>query len=236
MREVLAIWKSEGELIELPATNNSFEAGLCIRSIAEHAIALTRSVLLLAEHEMLLQAVPLIRLTLECGITAAWVSVTPNAVGGMSYGSAIEERKLIRDMIMLNVPVSDESISLINAKVEGLSRYKSTSSNYKERSRSFAGGELLYLPYRNLSKVSHAGEGIINQYLNVNDEFAESEKRFALVTSPKYEWAEQALGSQVISLILILTAWDDLTKDKPWGAKIQDMADRFQITRTIRRL
>lgn len=236
MREVLGLWQIEGEWVEIPLKHNSIEAGLCVRSIAEHAIALTDSVLLLAENQMFLQAVPLIRLTLECGITAAWVSITPNAVGGMRYRYAIEEQKLMRQMIKLNVPVPEKVVSLIDARVKSLLHYKASSTTYKERAQSFAGGELLYLPYRRLSKISHAEEGIMNHYLSVNSEFAEPEKRFALMVSPKYEWAEQAFGSQVMSLILILTAWDDLSMGNPWAAKIQDIADRFQVTPTIRKL
>ncbi|GEM_PF-3688954 len=53
---------------------------MAIRVLAEHAVALTNSIMLLAEHDMLIQAAPLIRLTMECGITAAWFSVVPNAV------------------------------------------------------------------------------------------------------------------------------------------------------------
>jgi len=236
MREVLGVWQIEGGWVEVPVKHDSLDAGLCVRSIAEHSIALTKSVILLAESQMFLQAVPLIRLTLECGITAAWVSITPNAVGGMRYRYAIEEQKLMRDMIKLNVPVPEEVKSLVDARVKSLLHYKPSSTTYKERARSFAGGELLYLPYRSLSKISHAEEGIMNHYLSVNPQFAEPEKRFALVVSPKYDWAEQAFGSQVMSLILILTAWDDLSIGKPWAAKIKDLADRFQVTPTIRKI
>lgn len=236
MRDLVGIWQDGGESVTVPAFHGSFETGLCVRAIAEHAIALTESVLLLAQHEMFLQAVPISRLTLECGITAAWVSITLDAVRILSYGHAVEERKMMNHMIKLNVHVSDESISLINAKVKEFAEYDlPTASSHLERSKGFAGGELLYLPYRKLSQVSHAREKIMYQYLHVDQEMDEPEQRFALVVPPIYEWLEQAFGGHVVSLILILTAWDELSADKPWSVRIQNIAERFQVARTIRK-
>ena len=235
MRELVGLWQNGDESVIVPALHGSFETALCIRAIAEHAIALTESVLLLAQNGMLLQSVPLIRLTLECGITAAWVSVTPDAVRILSYGYAVEERRMMNHMMRLNIPVPEESFLRISAKIKELAEYDFPASNsHLERSKSFAGGELLYLPYRKLSHVSHAGESIMYQYLEVDRDRTEPEERFALV-SPKYKWAEQALGGQVVSLILILTVWDELSSDKPWSERIQDIAERFRVDRTIRR-
>lgn len=92
------------------------------------------------------------------------------------------------------------------------------------------------MPYRKLSKVSHAGQSILNQYSHIKHEFADPEKGYAIELSPDYDWVEQAFGSQIVSLILTLTAWDEMTDDKPWSSQIQNLADRFQVVRTIRRI
>ena len=235
MRELVDIWQNGDDLIQVPEVDDSFDTGLCVRTIAEHAIALTESVMLLAEHGMYLQSVPLIRLTLECGITAAWVSVTPNAGKAMNYGYAVQEQKLLRHMLNINVSVSEEKGVQVNAAVEKLAEFDAPASHsHLERSKRFAGGESLYLPYRKLSKVSHAGQSILHQYLHVKHEFADPEKGYAIELSPRYEWVEQAFGSQVVSLILTLTAWDEMTTDRPWSSQIQNLADRFHVVRTIR--
>lgn len=139
MREILNIWQNESELIQVPMVNGSYDTGLSVRTIAEHTIALTESIILLARYGMHLQAVPLIRLTLECGITAAWVSTTPNAVEAMNYGYAVQEQKLLNHMLEIDIPVSEERRAQVNAEVKRLARFEVPASHsYLERSKRFA--------------------------------------------------------------------------------------------------
>ena len=236
MRELLAIWQVEEKLVKTPIIDNSPDTGLFVRAFAEHTVALTESVALLGEHRMFLQAAPLIRLSMECAITAAWLSVTPNSANALTHEYAVQEKKLFNHRVQLNIPVSTEDLSFTTIEFEELVKYQSSEAlQFIERFKAIAGGELLYLPYRQLSEVSHAGLSIKQHYVFENPESTDPEKRLAFVIQPQYFWTDQAFGGQVVSLILALTAWDELAPDKPWSSKIQTIADRFGVIRTIRR-
>lgn len=208
--------------------------GTAIRVLAEHAVALTDSIVLLTEQDMLIQAAPLIRLTMECGVTAAWLSVAPNAGNEANHEAARQRRAIFEGMLREAALEDEQSLADAREIVQDLAEHQSEAARkFERRCNQIVGGKELYVHYRILSDVSHAGLGLMDQYLLEADRNSETTEGYALVSPANYRTADVAFGYQVAMLCLTLTAWDNLIKEHPRSAKLQGVADRFDCSRAI---
>ena len=75
LRQLLLIWDEVPET-EVPVLEDGdWERGVSARVQVEHAVGLTRAVLVLADAGLLIQSVPLVRMTMECAVTAVWLTI-----------------------------------------------------------------------------------------------------------------------------------------------------------------
>lgn len=234
LRDLVQIWNDDEGLVAVPLIEESLLTGAAIRALAEHAVALTNSIVLLAEHDMMVQAAPLIRLTMECGITAAWFSVAPNAGNAARHEDA-RQRRLILESMFQDAGLGDEKmLAEANELVQGLTKHESAAARkFEQRCNQMASGKNLYIHYRILSQVSHAGIGLLEHYLLDVDRNSKNPIGLAFVKKANYATAEVSLGYQVSMLCLTLTAWDNISKDRSYSSRLQSVADRFGCSRNI---
>ena len=238
LRKLVALWKdAAGENREVQVLDGSPTRAVSALAHADHAVALTEAVLLLAEHAMLVQAVPLVRLTVECGVTAAWWSVTPRSGEAANHEAARLRLAMVTDMAKLAGPVAaadaQESIADVRKMVAELKDDESLEAGkFIDRVGSLAGANWVYAYYRLLSAFSHAGALLLDHYVELAPN---TRLGWAYKTDPVFEHAETLLALQPIALLLAMKASDDLTVGHPRRVRLNEIATRMGTEAVIRR-
>jgi hypothetical protein len=238
LRELVAVWKDAlGENRELRVLDGSPTRAVSALAHADHAVALSEAALLLADHGMLVQAVPLVRLSVECGITAAWWSVTPHSGEAANHEAARQRLAMVTDMAKLAGPVAaadaEESIADVRKMVAELKAYETVEAGkFIDRVGSLAGANWVYAYYRLLSAYSHAGALLLDNYL---EPAPNTQLGWAYKPDPVFEHAETLLALQPIALLLAMKASDDLTIGHPRRDRLNEIATHMGTDAVIRR-
>ena len=230
LRKLISIWEGQnrGCTVEIPMVEGLPLAGITIYIMAKHSIALSESVLALTFQNMFLQSVPLMRLTMECAVTAAWLSVTPNAGNAARHEDARNRLATIRSIFEDPERIDDELLADATSAVSELSEHKADAArNFEKRCKSIAGGEKIYVLYRTLSGHSHAGIGLADLYLAKVEDTAENPYGVSLLDKPNYPLANADLVQQVGMLALALTAWDNIQPTHPSRVVLEAIAKDF---------
>jgi|GEM_PF-5543205 len=119
-------------------------------------------------------------------------------------------------------------------RVRDLAKHESApAGKFEQRCNQIVGGRDLYVHYRILSQVSHAGLALLDPYLLEVDKDSENPVGYAFLKKANYTAAEVSLGYQISMLCLTLTTWDNISKDHPNSSRLQSVSDRFGCSRII---
>lgn len=230
IRELILLWKEQngGSTVEIPLMEDAPLVGITIHIMAKHAIALSESVLILTSENMFLQSTPLFRLTMECAVTAAWLSVTPNAGNAARHEDARNRLATIKSIFEDPERIDEELLADATSAVTELSEHKSEAARwFEKRCKMIAGGEKLYVLYRTMSGTSHAGIGLTDLYLMKVDKSPENPYGVSLLNEANYPIADAALVHQVGMLALALMAWDKIQPTHPSRAALEKIGKNF---------
>lgn len=230
IRKLISIWQEQnrGGAVEIPLVEGVPLSGITIYIMAKHSIALSESVLALTSQNMFLQSVPIMRLTMECAVTAAWLSVTPNAGNAARHEDARNRLATIKSIFEDPEQIVDELLADATSAESELSEHKTDAArNFERRCKLIAGGEKIYVLYRNLSAHSHAGIRLTDRYLAKAEKTAENPYGVHLLENINYPLADADLAQQVGMLALALTAWDNIQKTHPCREVLQTIAKDF---------
>lgn len=229
LRELIELWFDGGSSIEIPIIDQALVSGLTIRALAEHAAAVTQAVLVLYGADMTLQSVPLTRLVVECGVTAAWLSVVPNAGFAASHANAKSRRALFESS-----PVFAEAVADARALVAEFAEHKSgAGEKFEQRCLQLVGGRDIYVSYRILSQASHAGVALADYYLRNVPVSEEATQGIVFDFPARDEGPEVTLAFHTCMLVLAMTACDNKTAGHPLDFRLQAIADRVGFGRHI---
>lgn len=230
LERLISIWveQNRGGTVEIPIIEGSPIVGVTIHIMAKHSVALSESILALTSQNMILQSVPIMRLTMECAVTAAWLSVTPNASNAARHEDARDRLATITSIFEDLDMRDDELLADARFAVSQLSKHKTdTARKFETRCKSIAGGEKIYVLYRMLSRHSHAGIGLTDLYLKNSEESAENPYGVSLLEKTNYPLADADLAQQVGMLALALTAWDNIQPTHPSRSALDAIAQDF---------
>lgn len=135
-----------------------------IRTHAHHAVRASRAVLQLDLRTTGIELVPLVRLIMECAVTAAWLLHTPGSGHILIRDGSNQRLKALNTLMRFDEDAgpSKKQAEAILAQLEAA---ESTGSfAFEQRCLSLNGGDRLYLTYRVLSAESHSGIGIADFY------------------------------------------------------------------------
>lgn len=138
---------------------------VAIRSHAQHAAKTARALLAVDAMSDGIEIVPLVRLLLECGVTAAWLLVTPGSGHTLLRAGAGERKKALDQLKQMGQPTSpghEQAVSVLKdlENAEGPRSFA-----FEQRCLQLHQGENLYVLYRVFSAQSHAGEGVADFYV-----------------------------------------------------------------------
>lgn len=250
MERILAIWRgAAASTVELAILDGRVERAVFTLGLADHAAGLTDAVLLLARSDMTLQAVPLVRMTLECGVTAAWLAVTPGSGEAANADSAIAHARLEHAMEDLADPLGRPE----REKARKAEKARATAANrergqttvtpgingeaklFEQRCAAIDGGEWFYPYYRFLSAYSHGGPALLEHYGRAIE--ATEDNPLGLEYDPQrtFEAAGIVLAVQAIALMTAVRAWDDIAPGHSIRAQLDEVANDMGAVFELRR-
>lgn len=210
-----------------------------INALAHHTMRLGRAVLRARDVGLDVELVPWVRLSMECAMTAAWLSVRPEAGDVLLRHEAGARRttlNAIRDLTEGETSVPDEQTMTALAQVNAVLEESTAAHSWKsleQRMDDLYGGRQVYVLYRALSAQSHAGLGIVEHYSFEVDADV-SAFGLAFRHSPPLPEMPSLLGIQACMVLVAHQAMDSV-RAKPWHTQqIQREQNRLGFTPTIR--
>lgn len=136
-----------------------------IRAHAHHAARTARAILALDETTTGIELVPLSRLVFECGVTAAWLLVTPMS-GHTLLLDGVKKRKFVLDQLRdrgrPTSPGREQTAETLRKLEE---TQFPTAFQFEQRCRALRGGDEVYVLYRAQSALAHAGLSLADHYI-----------------------------------------------------------------------
>lgn len=139
--------------------------------LAAHAHRVADATLLLIGQDLTLEALPLVRSTYECALTATWLLRVEDATVGFVREGGRQRTRLLKEA-QIELPKNDfahaEQIASEFDHHPGTA--EQSARVIKERCDDLTpGGSSAYLHYRAMSALSHAGPFIADYYLDLAD-------------------------------------------------------------------
>lgn len=227
------MWEAHGDSVEVPIISGSLLPGMCIQTQVEHAVRLTEAVLLLVKQGLFIQVAPLVRMVMECAVTAAWWTLNPDNVKGSAAEAARMKRLLIQGMSVAAgenyTPHADWE-----EMAEEFDAYKTAESQkFEQRCNALQGGTPVYTYYRLLSEVSHGGTAVLEEYLEQVPETKENPYGYAFQRHAPYKFFDNVLAIHVVMLGYAMRAWDNITKDHPDADALDELGTVLGTNLTI---
>lgn len=201
-----------------------------IRTHAHHAVRASRAVLQLDLTTAGIELLPLVRLIMECGVTAAWLLLTPGSGHALIRDGASQRLKALNALTTFG----ESSDSAKEQAEEALEQLENASGPrsfaFEQRCLRLDGGDRLYLTYRVFSAESHSGMGIADFY-----SVATESSPIGVAFNPEAASSVRAptIGIAACMLLLAVNA-DELARAKPTHAsQIEDAAKRLGVSTRI---
>jgi hypothetical protein len=197
-----------------------------IRTHTHHAVRASRAVLQLDLTTAGIELVPLVRLIMECAVTAAWLLLTPGSGHALIRDGASQRLKALNTLTTLgeNSGPAKEQAEEALEQLEDASGPRSFA--FEQRCLRLDGGDRLYLTYRVFSAESHSGMGIADFY-----SVATKSSPIGIAFNPEAASSVRAptIGIAARMLLLALNA-DELARAKPTHTtQIEKAAKRLGV-------
>ncbi|MCU1482927.1 MAG: hypothetical protein JWQ19_3713 [Subtercola sp.] len=197
---------------------------VAIRTQTHHAVRVSRAVLQLSHTTTGIELVPLVRLVMECAVTAAWLLLTPGSGQALIRDGASQRLKALAGITKLGEdpgPAKEQAEDAL-AQLENAKAPRSFA--FEQRCLRLEGGQRIYLTYRAFSAESHSGMGIADFY-----SVATPASPIGVVFNPDASSSVRTptLGVAACMLLLAINA-DEIARAKPTHST--------QITKAAKRL
>jgi hypothetical protein len=210
--------------------------GVLIWSLTNHTVELSRDIISMSERGRYLTAMPLVRLSMECAITAAWSLVAPGAAGGIVHEGVRQRRAVIAEIVR-NGAYGFDATSLAKAESElaDVADKKMEEAKFIEK-RFFAmhSGRELYTSYRVASSLSHAGMTLADSYLKDVGVSVVAPLGVAFQPDQELEPAEAWLGTAASMLVLAMKACNEIDGRGRHKTQLKKAAKKLGVSMEIR--
>ncbi|TAM69294.1 MAG: hypothetical protein EPN48_07855 [Microbacteriaceae bacterium] len=233
LQQLLAIWDEVSES-EVPVLEDGdWERGVSARVQIEHAVGLTRAVLVLAKAGLRIESVPLVRMTMECAVTAVWLTIASGSGKASYYKATVDFKNLHLALLKIGNPevVDDPDSKKLEADIGSLEVFRQKEArNFLDRCASVDSGEWLYAYYRLLSRTSHGGANLNDEYLQEIEHSESAPLGLAFKDPRDFALWPVVLGFQVTMLFNALQAWDRISHTRPRKSALDAISDQHDIT------
>lgn len=205
-----------------------------IWTFAHHAARLSRAVLTLHDAGHDLEAMPLIRQTLECAMNAAWLLVTDTGGPALSAVDTKSRRVMYREVTELGLADLSEVLRRVELEEARDAETVTRTRSFEERCRGVSGGRHIYAMWRTLSLYSHATSSIADAYLETVPETPDAPLGVAILLEADWDQAGTWMRVQALMLLLAQIAVDDAQAKPMYRTQLANARKRLGVTWQIR--
>ncbi|MCI9856780.1 DUF5677 domain-containing protein [Microbacterium proteolyticum] len=205
-----------------------------IWTFAHHAARLSRAVITLHEAGHDLEAMPLIRQTLECAMNAAWLLVTETGGPALSAVDTKNRRVMYREVTELGMADLSEVLKRVEREEVRDAETVTHTRSFEERCRAVSGGRHIYAMWRTLSLYSHATSSIADVYLESVPVTLEAPLGVAMLLEADWDQADTWMRVQALMLLLAQIAADDAQAKPVHRTQLARARKRLGVTWQIR--
>lgn len=221
---LVTLWEQLSSRDFIPRDELQPSNALQIWTFAHHAARLSRAVLTLHQAGHHLEAMPLIRQTLECAMNAAWLLVTDDGGAALNAVDTKSRRVMFQEVTDLGLADLSDVLHRLDEEESSNGKTVGRTRSFEERCRAVAGGKQIYAIWRTLSLYSHATSSIADVYLSSVTEDEGNSYGVAILWHGDWDQAETWMRVQALMLLLAQIAADDAQ------AKAMHRTDATQFT------
>lgn len=234
-RRLVVLWEQLGSRRFSPRDGMQPSNAIQIWTFAHHATRLSRAVLTLHEAGHDLEAMPLIRQTMECAMNAAWLLVTDDGGAALSAVDTKNRHVMFQEVTDLGLAdLSDVLTRLEEEEARNVQTVTHTRS-FEERCRAVAGGPQIYAMWRTLSLYSHASSSVVDVYLKSAPEDEGNPYGVKMLWHGDWDQEESWMRVQALMLLLAQIAADDAQAKPMHRTQLDRARRRLGVTWQIRR-
>jgi hypothetical protein len=180
---------------------------LLVHSSVQHVVNLSRGIVTLYRAGQAWEAIPSMRVALECAVTAAWCAVAPDQTGGVVLHGAKERKQLLKAVAQFGIDTSTEVTRMEETIDRFLPDGTAAAEVFLERTREVTGGETFYTSYRTISRLIHPGTELADFYTEPDDNPA-NHFEVRLLAAPAFDAddAHSWLGHHACMMVIALRA------------------------------
>lgn len=205
-----------------------------IWTFAHHAARLSRAVLTLHEAGHDLEAMPLIRQTLECALNAAWLLVTDSGGTALIAVDTKSRRVMYREVTELGLADLSEILRRVEQEEARDAETVTRTRSFEERCRAVSGGRHIYAMWRTLSLYSHATSSVADVYLETVPESEDAPLGVAMLLNADWDQGATWMRVQALMLLLAQIAADDAQSKPMHRTQLAKARRRLGVTWEIR--
>lgn len=227
LRYLIALWESQDLTEEVSFLSERVQAGLAVWALTSHAVECGRAVLTLYNAKQPITAAPVVRLLLEDAVTAGWLVVYPQNFRALVKKGVDERWKLFKELMARDgfadwaAGVHEDALALADELRDA------GGFVLEQRMKELAGTDGLYSHYRLLTRLSHAGTGVVDLYLMTDDR---SPAGVGLRTFGALPEAGGTIGIAAAMLNAALIAWDCSRVQRRWETELTTLAERMGVS------
>jgi hypothetical protein len=204
-----------------------------INAYVSHAVNLSRALLKLHSEGLTFESVGLVRTSMECSVTASWLALYPEKTPDLLKFSAVERKKLLTEIVTFGGATATESIAQVE-KVEAIEGHTDPEGRWlKSRFLALQGGDGLYVTYRALCALDHAGNSLADAYTETATQSEANPWGIVMRDRPKDPLAVSWLGIQACSVLQAQIAADMVLTKPRHKTQLSSWAKKLGVPATV---
>jgi hypothetical protein len=201
-----------------------------IWTFAHHAARLSRAVLALHEAGLDLEAMPVIRQTMECAMNAAWLIVTDDGGAALSAVDTKNRRVMLTEVTDLGMADLSDVLKQLDEEEARNTQVIRRTRSFEDRCNAVSGGPNIYAMWRTLSLYSHATSSLADVYLQSAPEDERTPYGVKILWHGDWDQAESWMRVQALMLLLAQIAVDDVRREPIHRAQLDEARERLGVT------
>lgn len=235
LRALIDLWDSRAGLGWNVSTDRHGVNIAMINAYTSHAVNLGRAVIDLHATGRTFESVSLIRSSMECSVTAAWLALYPEKTPDLLKYSALERKKLLTDIVKFGGGSADEALAEV-AQIESIEGHTDPEGKWlKSRFNALKGGDSLYVTYRALCALDHAGNSLADAYTERVEQSEANPWGIVLRDHPDDQLGVTWLGIEASLLLQAQIAADSILSKPRHKTQLSKWAKKFGAPGLIER-
>lgn len=235
VRRLVILWELHSSQKFSPREGMQPSNAVQIWAFAHHAARLSRAVLTLHEAGHDLQAMPLIRQTVELAMNAAWLLVAEDGGAALSAVDTKARRVMFTEVTDLGLADLSDVRDRLDAEEARNAQTVTKTRSFEERCKTISGGPQIYAMWRTLSLYSHATSSLADVYVQSAPEDEGNPYGVKLRLHGDWDQGETWIQVQALMMLLVQMAADDAQRETPSRFMLADAKRRLGVDWKIRR-